>query len=1003
MMKSIQLPRNRAAALAVALGLAVATFAPAAEAARQRVNHEAKGFATLTSPQGNPIALSPDGSRVWVVNTTSDSVSMLDANTFFVLATIEVGMEPSSVAVRPDGAEVWVTNHVSDSVSIIDPSINRVVATVSPLDAKGATTFDEPVGIAFASNSKAYVALSSRDQVAVIDVATRTVTNRLNITAQEPRALAVRNGLLYVAAFESGNQSEMSVCPSTSPGDQCTLDNQDLGTFVTQPNLPGEIKNIIVDPDVPDRDLFVFNTATDTLVPNGAVSHVGTLLYGLAIDSTGKAFVTQTGARNDVNGLEGLNLIDLDNRMFNNEIARVSCTAGGCGAPTVTDLEPANPDHATALATPYGVAVSGDDSTLVAVAAGSSRLFTVDTATMTVKGRLDLGTGADAGQQIPKGVALRSLGGAPFRAYVLNTLENTVSVIDVSDTTDPVVLTELAKIPVGSDPTPLAVRKGNIAFNNAFASDTGTFSCGSCHPDGNMDQLLWRIGGECIFGACTGDHEPRTTMPVRGLKNTLPLHWDGTLGDPFGGSDGRRGGTGNSGTDCSLEGADGDHDCFLHLANTSLSGVMCDQSGTCNAGGNQLSAQEIDDMATFLASVWYPPARSRRVDDTLSTPATGDSVALPNGDGSPSATQVSALAGFKAFFTDKGGAVTDPDTCADSNAGCHELPLGTSTNSSTLAGFDAPTMRGLTDRFLQFSLGPTNAEEMLVQANTGGTIQIPPFPPVAFGALEGPIQWDPAQGFREITTFGVAFAAFQLVYATRPPNIFQMFEEASTGFSGATGRQVTLSQDTTTGGALAGTDTLLTELETADARGLVNLRGTGRYGSNVTISYRASTNDYQVGGNLLTHGELITQAQAGNLVATLTGFLPRNFGAPTHPQPLLAEGSTNCGGVNTGDPPIPSFSHTGGSITCTVSGTDLRCGGTSGPCTEPILYVDGQPVSGSISCTRSGDFCANGTVSFTLTTRPAQGLHLLQVQNPLGPLSNELPICSSSTVGACKN
>jgi YVTN family beta-propeller protein len=994
---------REAISLAAAL-FVVGLFAPAAgEAARPRVSHEPKGFATLTSPQGNPIALSPDGSRVWVVNTTSDSVSVIDANTFFVIATIEVGMEPSSVAVRPDGAEVWVTNHVSDSVSIIDPSIHRVVATISPLDAKGVTTFDEPVGIAFASNSKAYVALSSRNQVAVIDVATRTVASRLNITAQEPRALAVRNGLLYVAAFESGNRTEMSVCPTTSPGDQCTLDNQDLGTFITQPNLPGEIKNIVVDPDVPDRDLFVFDTATDTLVPNGAVTGVGTLLYGLAIGSDGTAYVTQTDARNAVNGLEGLNLIDLDNRMFSNEIARVTCTPAGCGAAAVTDLEPANPTHATALATPYGVALSADGSVLVAVASGSSRIFTMDTATMTVKGRLDLGTGADLGQQIPKGVALRSLGGAPFRAYVLNTLENTVSVIDVSDTTDPVVLVELAKIPIGSDPTPLAVRKGNIAFNNAFASDTGTFSCGSCHPDGNMDQLLWRIGGACTFGACSEDDEPRTTMPVRGLKNTLPLHWDGTLGDPFGGTDGSLGGGGNSGTDCSLGGPDGDHDCFVHLVNGSLSGVMCDQSGTCNPGGNQLSAQEIDDMASFLAGVWYPPARSRRLNDTISTAAAGDTVALPNGDGSPSTTQVNALSGFKAFFTDKGGAVTNPDTCADSDAGCHELPLGVATNSVTLAGFDAPTMRGLTDRFLQFSLGPTNAEEMLVQANTGGTIQIPPFPPVNFQPLEVPIQWDPNQGFREITTFGVAFAAFQLVYAVRPIHIFQMLEEASTGFSGAVGRQVTLSQATTTGGALAATDTLLTQLETADARGLVNLRGTGRYGSNVTISYRAATNDYQIGGSVMTHGDLITQAQAGTLIATLTGFLPKNFGSPTHPQPLLAEGSTNCGGVNTGDPPIPAFSHSGGSVTCTVTGTDIRCGGTSGPCTEPILYVDGQPVAGSLSCTRSGDFCANGNVSFTLNARPAQGLHVLQVQNPLGPLSNELPICSSSTVSACRN
>ena len=43
------------------------------------------------------------------------------------------------------------------------------------------------MGIAFASNEKAYVALSSANQIAVIDVGNRGVTKRLTITAQDPR------------------------------------------------------------------------------------------------------------------------------------------------------------------------------------------------------------------------------------------------------------------------------------------------------------------------------------------------------------------------------------------------------------------------------------------------------------------------------------------------------------------------------------------------------------------------------------------------------------------------------------------------------------------------------------------------------------------------------------------------------------------------------------------------------------------------------------------------
>ena len=98
-----------------------------------------------------------------------------------MVARIPVGVDPVSVAVRPDGKEVWVANHVSDSVSVIDsdpasPTHLHVVATVQEFDAKTkATRFDEPVGIAFAGNDKAYVALSSENQIAVVDVATRKV------------------------------------------------------------------------------------------------------------------------------------------------------------------------------------------------------------------------------------------------------------------------------------------------------------------------------------------------------------------------------------------------------------------------------------------------------------------------------------------------------------------------------------------------------------------------------------------------------------------------------------------------------------------------------------------------------------------------------------------------------------------------------------------------------------------------------------------------------------
>jgi YVTN family beta-propeller protein len=934
-------------ALAVAGGVAV---------------HEAPGFRTFASPQVNPIAVSPNGSEIYVANTTSDTLSILTASPLRQTRQVQVGLEPVSVAVKPDGSEVWVANHVSDSISVIDvtpgsASYRSVVETIQVLDGALATQFDEPTGIAFAGNGKAYVALSSRDQIAVIDTATYRVTGFIAVRGSDPRAIAVRGGLLYVAAFEGGNRSEISACAtlsgSSTIGGQCTLGLPQLQTFVTQPNLPTATKNIVIDPQAPDRDLFIYDTATDQEI--ATVSSVGTLLYGLAVDANGRAFIAQTDARNAVNGNHGEILATLQNRMFDNELAAVTCTTAGCGGVTTLNLEPGGTTQANSLATPYGVALSADGSTLLMTAAGASRIASFDTSL--AGGALDtLDVGA-----IPRGVALYSPSGATGTAYILNSLDNSVWQVALGAGG---ALTHVASVTVGRDPTPAAVRRGAIAFNDAFASTSGNFSCGSCHPDANVDQLLWRIGGECSAIGCAGGDEPRTTMPIRGLANTVPLHWDGTLGDPFGGGNGQVGLNGAGGIDCTIGDADGEHDCFLDLVNGSLSGVMCDQANACPPGGNELTAQERDDLATFLSVVAYPPARMRRVDDDPSrladpVPATQGGVAS------------SALKGFAEFFANQDGG-GQPRSCADNDGGCHALPLGTSTNSATLNGFDAPTMRGMTDRTLQFSLGVTNAEEILAFSTFGN---------------EPGFAWDPNVGFREQVTFGAAFFVFQSVYGVRPVDIFQMFEEASTGTSGATGRQLTLNTATAnTPETLA----LMGALEAADARGAVNLRVVGRR-NNTTLLLSFNGVVYAGDTFSLTPAQLRSEAAAGVTLGTLTAHL--RSGSGTTPQPLIATVGASSTATPIGDPPLPALATGSDPAPFSVTGTNVS--------QLAAIFVNGAAASGSVTCGAgaTNGFCNSGTVTVDLAASPGAGLHLLQLQNPAGLFSNELPFCVDTATG----
>ncbi|MFM8930927.1 MAG: YncE family protein, partial [Gemmataceae bacterium] len=348
---------------------------PPAVAKLPRVGHP-----SLESPHVSPI-LALDG-RVFVTNTPAGTIDVITPGRG-VTRRIPVGIDPVSIACRPDGREIWVSNHVSDSVSVIDTdtssaSFLRVVATIQDLDhAKAVTRFDEPAGIAFADNTKAYVALSSSNQVAVVDVASRKVVRRLHIPAQEPRAIAVSNGRLFVLPFESGNQTQLSGGIGKKDDNLVTFDAYEHSIRVNNVLSIGHVTDIVRNPAVPDRDLFIFLTADDSL--DREVNSLGTLLYGLAVDAQGNAFIAQTEARNDANGRAGSRkhgLLELGNRPFLNQVTVIP--AGGDKPRTINRAArpPQNPEPAEARATPCGLQVL-PDGFLAGSAAGSDTLFTL--------------------------------------------------------------------------------------------------------------------------------------------------------------------------------------------------------------------------------------------------------------------------------------------------------------------------------------------------------------------------------------------------------------------------------------------------------------------------------------------------------------------------------------------------------------------------------------------------------------------------------------------------
>lgn len=842
------------------------------------------GHPLFMSPHFNPIAIHQG--VVFVTNTAADTLDVIDAVSRKIVRRIPVGIDPSGAAIRPDGRELWVTNHVSDSVSIIDiaeesPFRYQVIATLQDLDPEsGATRFDEPVGIAFANDEKAYVSLSSENKIAVVDVADRRVTKYLPISAQDPRAIAVRNGRLFVLPFESNNQTQLSGGSRDKiDGKLVTFDAWDHSIRNNNVLSIGHVVDIVRNPEVPDKDLFVFDVETDRLLET--VDGLGTLLYGLTIDSGGSLFIAQTDARNDINGRAGTRkhgLAELENRPFLNRLTRVAWIAEKMPHVDFFDLEPLpplQPESGEALATPFAIRISRDDKVLYVSASGSDALFTIETATGKLLGRSQVGA-------VPEGIDIEYSNERPIRAWVLNAADNSVSVVDVSDAKN---LKTQETIPL-ADPTPENIKQGRIAFSTARASSSGTFSCASCHPDGHTDQLLWVLKTPIVTGG--SQIMPRSTMPIRGLRDTAPFHWDGIPGDPYGGIN-------SASVHANAEPnsqIDKPESTTRHLIDGGLASTMShiDDKTVNNEGKpGRLTAQERDAMAAFLLSVPYPPAQRRSYSNQLSK---------------------EAIRGFELFHLE-GDHKPDkfkPDVCGN----CHRMPHLVSTNTPG-TGMDAPTWRGAYDRWLILPQGRLNIVEF--------------------------------DFYREMAQRGAPEKeVWTLSWGGRPRfnPVWNMVLESSTGYSGAFARQVTLSQESVNDPA---TRKLLDALESAATDRAVVLYADGILAdgsSGLPVSLQWDSSDgakcyvpRDGEGSAFNRDDLSTMARQGRLVMTLTAHAGRQAYAAAAQPALWTLGPIE---QQRGRQEFPVVSPE--KRTMVLSGRHFD--------RSARLFVDGQPVDGEI-------------------------------------------------------
>lgn len=144
-------------------------------------------FATGIAPLG--VAFHPGGARAYVaaaaVNGAAATVEVLDpANPATPLASASVEGLPTAIAVSPDGSTLFVTNQASNSVSRYDTSSGNVIAHLPVGSA--------PTGIAYgADGSRVYVANQASSTVSILASSSGAEVVPALAVDQAPVAIAV--------------------------------------------------------------------------------------------------------------------------------------------------------------------------------------------------------------------------------------------------------------------------------------------------------------------------------------------------------------------------------------------------------------------------------------------------------------------------------------------------------------------------------------------------------------------------------------------------------------------------------------------------------------------------------------------------------------------------------------------------------------------------------------------------------------------------------------------
>jgi gliding motility-associated-like protein len=222
------------------------------------------GQQTGNIPAGNltaGIAVSPDGTQVYVANINSNTISVISTATNTVLSTISVGPSPLGVCFSPDGKRAYVTHITTSSVSVINTSTASVITTVH--------VGNYPYGIGASPDGKTiYTANTQASTVTAINTADNTVKATIPISFG-PTGIVVSpdNSRVYVTSAQYKGHLGVIDVATNSLITKIPVGDVSAGVCISPDGSRVYVVNSRSD------NLMIINTASNTVIKTINVGH----------------------------------------------------------------------------------------------------------------------------------------------------------------------------------------------------------------------------------------------------------------------------------------------------------------------------------------------------------------------------------------------------------------------------------------------------------------------------------------------------------------------------------------------------------------------------------------------------------------------------------------------------------------------------------------------------------------------------------------------------------